>query len=252
MKSTILINAVFGAALLFATTTASAQAPFASGMKLQQGGATDPSFGLTLKSKQTFTANPTLSWTQPTGNGIMKITGFGAGAGDITFGAVGLSTADVTGVLPVANGGTGVASLTGNGVLSVNAAGDGFVSTALTNGQLLIGSTGAAPVAATLTAGTGVTITNAAGSITISTNLGNISNNKRIALSAAAVTYSAQTPPAGFTLTASSVILITVLEAGGFPITATVSSISTVGNTFDFVISGYPTAASEALLTFQN
>lgn len=252
MKSTKLVTMVFGAALMLATTTASAQAPFASGIKLQQGGATDPSFGLTLKSKPTFTASPTLSWTQPTGNGIMKVSGFGSGAGDITFGAVDLTTADVTGILPVANGGTGVASLTGNGILSANAAGNGFVSTVLTNGQILIGSTGAAPVAATLTAGTGVTITNAAGSITISSNLGNISNIKRITLSAASVAYAAQTPPAGFILNATSVVLITVLEAGGYPITATVSSINTVANTFNFVISGYPTAASEALVSFQN
>lgn len=38
----------------------------------------------------------------------------------------------------------------------------------LTNGQLLIGSTGVDPVAATLTAGAGISIANAAGSITIS------------------------------------------------------------------------------------
>lgn len=38
----------------------------------------------------------------------------------------------------------------------------------LTNGQLFIGSTGILPVASTLTAGTNVTITNSAGSITIS------------------------------------------------------------------------------------
>jgi len=37
----------------------------------------------------------------------------------------------------------------------------------LTDGQLIIGSTGNAPQAATLTAGTGVSITNAAGSVTI-------------------------------------------------------------------------------------
>lgn len=40
------------------------------------------------------------------------------------------------------------------------------------NGQLLIGSTGANPVAATLTAGSNVTITNAAGSITIASTAG--------------------------------------------------------------------------------
>jgi hypothetical protein len=46
-----------------------------------------------------------------------------------------------------------------------------FASTAAaTNGQLLIGSTGNVPVAATLTAGSGISIANAAGSITISAN----------------------------------------------------------------------------------
>lgn len=40
-------------------------------------------------------------------------------------------------------------------------------TTAATNGQLLIGSTGAAPVKTTLTAGAGVSVTNGAGSITI-------------------------------------------------------------------------------------
>ena len=38
----------------------------------------------------------------------------------------------------------------------------------LTNGQLLIGSTGVAPVAAAITAGTGISVVNAAGSITVS------------------------------------------------------------------------------------
>ena len=42
-----------------------------------------------------------------------------------------------------------------------------LTSQALTNGQLQIGSTGAAPVAATLTGGTGITISNTAGAITI-------------------------------------------------------------------------------------
>ena len=43
-----------------------------------------------------------------------------------------------------------------------------------TNGQLPIGSTGAPPVLSTLTAGTGVTITNGAGSITISSSGGGL------------------------------------------------------------------------------
>lgn len=40
-------------------------------------------------------------------------------------------------------------------------------SGAMTNGQLIIGSTGASPVVATLTAGAGITITNSAGGISI-------------------------------------------------------------------------------------
>jgi hypothetical protein len=52
----------------------------------------------------------------------------------------------------------------------VNAAGTALVSNVLTNGQLLIGSTGAAAVAASLTGTTNqVNVTNGAGSITLST-----------------------------------------------------------------------------------
>jgi hypothetical protein len=72
--------------------------------------------------------------------------------------------------LTVANGGTGDTTFTANAiVLSGTTSTSALTSTALTNGQVLIGSTGAAPSASTLTAGTGVSITNAAGSITIST-----------------------------------------------------------------------------------
>ena len=62
--------------------------------------------------------------------------------------AVTVSTADITGTLPIANGGTGQISFT--------------------NGQLLIGnSTGNTLTPATLTAGSGVTITNGSGAITV-------------------------------------------------------------------------------------
>ena len=53
-------------------------------------------------------------------------------------------------------------------VLITSSAGVPSMSGAMTNGQLIIGSTGATPTAATLTAGTGITIANSAGSITIS------------------------------------------------------------------------------------
>lgn len=49
-------------------------------------------------------------------------------------------------------------------------------SQAMTNGQLLIGSTGSAPSAATLTAGAGISVSNGAGTITLSTS-GNAAPN---------------------------------------------------------------------------
>ena len=52
-------------------------------------------------------------------------------------------------------------------------------SGALTNGQILIGSTSAAPVVAALTAGTNITVTNSAGGITISASGGGAGVNEQ-------------------------------------------------------------------------
>lgn len=102
-----------------------------------------------------------------------------------SWGKIGLTT-HVTGTLPVANGGTGAATLTGyvkgsgtsaftasatipvgdlSGTLGVAAGGTG-VATTPSNGQLLIGD-GSGYAVANLTAGAGVNITNASGSVTI-------------------------------------------------------------------------------------
>lgn len=67
---------------------------------------------------------------------------------------------------------TGV-TVTNHSVL-VGAASNGITSLALTNGQLAIGSTGADPSAAAITAGTGIGVSNGAGSITISANGGGL------------------------------------------------------------------------------
>lgn len=70
----------------------------------------------------------------------------------VSTGTINLAS-DVSGTLPVANGGTG--------------------QTSYTNGQLLIGnSTGNTLAKSTLTAGTGITITNGSGTITIATSGG--------------------------------------------------------------------------------
>src|SRR5271157_3184830 len=56
----------------------------------------------------------------------------------------------------------------------IGAASNGINNVALTNGQLAIGSTGADPVAASLSAGAGITITPGAGSISIATSGGGL------------------------------------------------------------------------------
>jgi hypothetical protein len=84
-------------------------------------------------------------------------------------------TTGVTGALSYANGGLNSA-ITGvnSAVLVTSSTGVSVFSSTMTNGQLIIGSTGATPTAATLTAGSGISIANAAGSITISsTGTGN-------------------------------------------------------------------------------
>ncbi len=59
-----------------------------------------------------------------------------------------------------------VSGLTSNAIVRADA-NKNLVSTSLSDGQLLIGSTGTSPVAATITGGTGISVTNGAGSITI-------------------------------------------------------------------------------------
>lgn len=83
-----------------------------------------------------------------------------------SWGKIGLTT-HVSGVLSVGNGGTGSSTALSNNRVMVSNGGAIVEAAALLNGQLLIGSTGAAPVAATLTASTGISITNGVGSITI-------------------------------------------------------------------------------------
>ena len=77
---------------------------------------------------------------------------------------------DVTGTLPVGNGGTGATSLTDGGVLLGSGTGAITATAVLTNGQLLIGDNSGDPTVATLTGTSNqVTVTNGGGSITLST-----------------------------------------------------------------------------------
>ena len=86
-------------------------------------------------------------------------------------------TTGVTGTLPVANGGTGATSITDKAVLiSQDSGTDTVGSVAITSsGQIIIGGS-SGPAAATLTAGTNITITNGDGSISIAASGGGVPN----------------------------------------------------------------------------
>lgn len=111
------------------------------------------------------------------GNGDVTLTTGGGGGGvtTIAFGTTGLTPAGATGgavtvagTLVVANGGTGATTLTDGGILLGSGTGAVTALAQATNGQLLIGSTGADPILATLaSAGGTVTITNSAGGINL-------------------------------------------------------------------------------------
>jgi len=90
---------------------------------------------------------------------------------DVSAGGGGMDINGLTGYpLTVDHGGTGATSLTDHGILLGSGTSAVTVTSAPSDGQLLIGSTGADPVLATLTAGTGISIVNASGSITLSSS----------------------------------------------------------------------------------
>lgn len=103
----------------------------------------------------------------PIGNNINLV-----GDGIITTSGVVVSateTISLTGIVPSNHGGTGTTGGPPHTIVLAEGVGVPFnYAGPLTSGQLLIGSTGLDPVPATLTAGSGVAITNGPGSIMIS------------------------------------------------------------------------------------
>ena len=108
--------------------------------------------------------------------------------------------------LPVASGGTGAATLTDGGVLLGSGTGAITALGQATNGQLVVGSTGADPVLATLTGGANITVTNTAGGISIAASgLG----------SGTVQTVSATGTENGLTLTSDGDTVDPVITLGG-------------------------------------
>lgn len=79
-----------------------------------------------------------------------------------------------SGICKYDGAGTFSSTTTTNHAVLIGAAANAINNVTLTNGQLAIGSTGADPVAASLSAGAGITITPGAGSISIATSGGGL------------------------------------------------------------------------------
>jgi hypothetical protein len=174
-------NVATGANLANAATDASTVSVLASRdatgitsfKSIRLDGATSGSLTMTVPA--TVTNNSIVFPSAPPGtaNYVLASTPSGAVnnlswiAPETTTGSISLTT-KVSNTLPIANGGTNSGSLTNDRIM-VSSSNAITTAAALTNGQLLIGSTGAAPVATNIT-GTAnrITVTNGAGSITLS------------------------------------------------------------------------------------
>jgi hypothetical protein len=148
--------------------------------------------------------------------------------------------------LPISTGvsglGTGVATflaLTPTNSSSIVVSSAGVVSyAAMTNGQLIIGNTGGTPTAATLTAGSGITITNGGGTITIASSSGASTwtvvtgTSQAMAIDSGYISNNAGlvtlTLPA--TAVVGSIIQVQGLGAGGWQIAQNASQLIHIGS----------------------
>lgn len=145
--------------------------PGATGTVLTSNGPTvAPSFQAGSGGSGIVTINGDVSFV--TGATVIFTGGPSTG---LSFTGDGVQTMHLGGTLAVTNGGTGVASFPINGVLTSGATTtSALTAKTLNNGQIIIGSTSAPPIAANITAGTGISITNGANSITIANTSANI------------------------------------------------------------------------------
>jgi len=121
-------------------------------------GATNPSFNVDASTASAVTGfnvksaavgnGLALSVTSSGANENLTINAKGTGTisiGNVSTGAVTISTLNLTNALTVGNGGTGATTFTANGVIYGNTTSALGVTAAGTTGQVLIGNTGAAP-----------------------------------------------------------------------------------------------------------
>jgi hypothetical protein len=131
--------------------------------------------------------------------------------GDLTWGAIDLSTLSVTGVLPVTNGGTGAAILTQDGILLGNGVG-ALSAVALTDGQVLVGNAGA-PTGRTIVAGSGIGVVVDATNITITNTMAGSSTANGLAPYTSGTSQTVDVNP-GVPVSSASRIFVTVTNIG--------------------------------------
>lgn len=165
-------------------------------------------------------------FTLPASNGTNKYALLTNGSGVTSWGQIDV-TAAITGIVPVANGGTGLASGTSGGVLYYSASGVLASSSALAaNAVVLGGGAGAAP--ATTTTGTGVV-----------TAIGNAVN-----ATGGFITYATFAPASGKTLTLSNTLTFTGTDSSsvafgtGGTVTYTSNNLSVFASTTSAQLAG--------------
>lgn len=116
----------------------------------------------TINGNKTFTGTTALTSGSLTASLPLQLDG----SKNVITSAINLAT-QVTGILPIVNGGTNSNTALNNNRIMVSAGGKIVESVALTDGQIFIGSTGAAPIASTISAGSGISVSIGPGNITV-------------------------------------------------------------------------------------
>jgi hypothetical protein len=181
------------------------------------------------------------TWSTLSGVSVTTLTGtanevlVNGTSGTATSGAITLTTPQAIGTTSsVTFGNVTDSALTANSFIYPSTAGLLASTAAATNGQLLIGSTGAAPVAATIgTSGSGISVTNGAGTITLantgvtSWSAGTTGFTPSTATTGAVTLAGILNPVNGGTGVANN-NASTITISGSFPLTLTLSASTSV------------------------